>query len=129
MGAFAQYLESHGIKPEHLARISERIERAGDEDARTMAARAKARAEKKSYAELTLAKPASGRGVSLYKISEAMADRPLPKRVRAKLLRAVRKAAKGEAVEAKALFGDVARRKGLRRIADATKKAGQKKAG
>jgi hypothetical protein len=94
-----------------------------------MAARAKARAEKKSYAELTLAKPASGRGVSLYKISEAMADRPLPKRVRAKLLRAVRKAAKGEAVEAKALFGDVARRKGLRRIADATKKAGQKKAG
>ncbi len=127
MGAFAEFMQKHGIKPEALARVSARLERGAEADEAARTARAAARAEKKSYTELNIAKPASGRGVSLVKIKAAMADQPLPRRVRAKLLRAARKASKGEAVEAKELFGEVARKAGLRRISEATKKAGAKK--
>jgi len=129
MGAFAEFMEKHKIKPESLARVSDVLERGAEADAAARLARAKARADKKPYAELNIAKPTSGRGVSALKVREAMEDKPMPKRVRAKLLRAARKMSKGDNLAAKDLFGEVARKPGLRRVADAVKKAGAKKAG
>jgi hypothetical protein len=64
---------------------------------------------------LGLGKPRSGRGLSAQQLEAARADKPLSPRVRSKLVRAVNALlAKGgaAAVDAKALFGDVAARVG-----------------
>jgi len=123
MGSFAQFIEKSGIKAESLVRVSARLEHGAEADARARIARAAARREKKSYAELSLAKPASGRGVSALQIAHAMKDLPLPRRARQKLLRAVRLMSKNEGLDVKTLFGEIGVRAGLRRIEAAKKKA------
>ncbi|HEX8536582.1 MAG TPA: hypothetical protein VF664_03905, partial [Cystobacter sp.] len=69
----------------------------------------------KPYAELGIGKPKSGRGVSEQQVHAALEDKPLPPKVRGKLVRAVNAVLSkkgGSAVTFQALFGEVAAQKG-----------------
>jgi len=111
MGTLKTFVDSKGITEKHILAASNRIEAGGNEgralrNARVAKRRNKEVADKK-YAELNLAKPKSMRGLSLQQWHAAVADKPLPTRVRAKILRAVNAALatkKQAAVEMKALF-------------------------
>jgi hypothetical protein len=119
MGAFQQFLNEKQISTDTLLRLSRQLEAHSAEDRVLARKRAGKRREKdtqsKSYAELELGKPKSGRGISAQQVQAALGDQPLPPRVRGKLVRAVnavltRKG--GGAVDSKALFGDVPARRG-----------------
>ncbi|MFP2924658.1 hypothetical protein ACLESO_05460 [Pyxidicoccus sp. 3LG] len=119
MGAFQQFLNEKQIVPDTLLRLSRQLEAHGDADRLLARKRASKRREKdtqgKSYTELDLGKPKSGRGVSSQQLQAALGDQPLPPRVRGKLVRAVNAAlAKngGGTVAAHALFGEVKVRRG-----------------
>ncbi|MCP3161613.1 hypothetical protein [Myxococcus qinghaiensis] len=119
MGAFQQFLTEKQIASDTLLRLSRQLEAQADTDRALKRKRSDKRREKdtqgKSYAELSLPKPKSGRGVSKQQLQAALADLPLPRRVRGKLVRAVNAvlSKKGSgAVEPKALFGDAAVRTG-----------------
>jgi hypothetical protein len=108
MAPLAQVLQSNGIRPKALLRVSQQLEAATDEDAKLLAARA-AKREKKdgSYADAGIAKPHSGRGVSERSLAAALAGQAVPQRVRGKLLRAVNHvlaSKKKSAVDSRALF-------------------------
>ena len=125
MGAFQQFLDDKKISPAVLLRRSRQLETQTEEDRVLKRKRSARRREKdtqtKSYADLGLGKPRSGRGVSEQQLSALREDRPVSPRVRAKVVRAVNALltqAGGTAVDAKALFGDVAAR-----IGPTTKKA------
>ena len=125
MGTFQQFLNEQQISPDTLMRLSGQLEVQDEADRALARKRASKRREKdlqgKSYAELSLGKPKSGRGVSAQQLQAALGDQPLPPRVRGKLVRAVNAvlAKKGAAaVAATALFGAVPVRRG-----DAVKKA------
>lgn len=119
MGAFQQFLTEKQIAAETLLRLSRQLEAQDDTDRALKRKRSDKRRDKdtqgKSYSELALAKPKSGRGVSEQQLKAALADLPLPRRVRGKLVRAVNAvlSKKGSgAVEPTALFGDAAVRAG-----------------
>ncbi|NMO18433.1 hypothetical protein HPC49_11530 [Pyxidicoccus fallax] len=125
MGAFQQFLNEKQITPDTLLRLSRQLEAHGDTDRVLVRKRADKRRDKekqgKSYQELELGKPKSGRGVSTQQLQAALGDQPLPTRVRGKLVRAVNAVLTkkgGGAVDAAALFGAVPVRKG-----DSAKKA------
>ncbi len=125
MGAFQQFLTEKQITPDTLLRLSRQLEAHGDTDRVLVRKRADKRRDKekqgKSYQELELGKPKSGRGVSSQQLQAALGDQPLPTRVRGKLVRAVNAVLTkkgGGAVDAVALFGAVPVRKG-----DTAKKA------
>ena len=112
MGAFADFFASHGLDPQKVLRTSTRLESQSLEG-RTLSQRRadKRRTDKaKSYADAGIAKPPAGRGFSISHLKNAQADRPVPARVRSKVMRAVNaelKKAGKEPVGIKAIFGDV----------------------
>ncbi|MFP2905166.1 hypothetical protein ACLESD_08935 [Pyxidicoccus sp. 3LFB2] len=125
MGAFQQFLNEKKISSDTLLRLSQQLESQADADRVLARKRAGKRREKdtqgKSYAELKLDKPKSGRGISAQQLQAALGDQPLPPRVRGKLVRAVNAVLTkqgGGAVQAPALFGEVPVRRG-----DTAKKA------
>jgi hypothetical protein len=117
MGVFAEFLQRHGIETVRLQRRSDRVEATRPEDRALALRRAELREPGKTpdYVEAGLDKPRSGRGVGQGHVVAALEDRPLPRLVRAKLTRAVNSllAERDQPpVDATALFGDIARRKG-----------------
>ncbi len=123
------FIESKGITPKHVVITSRRLE-AKDETGRALLMkRAAKRRDKelatKKYAELEIGKPAtSGRGISEQTVALALADKPLARKARAKVFRAVNAilTKKGQpAADMKTIFGDVAMKKGA--SAKAEKKA------
>lgn len=119
MGTFQQFLEDQKLSPALLLRRSAQLEAQTAEDRVLERERSTRRRDKdsqqRSYAELGLGKPRSGRGLSEQQLAAAREDKPLSPRVRAKLVRAVNAllAKSGAAaVDARALFGDVAARVG-----------------
>ncbi len=119
MGTFKQFLDEKQLKPETLVRLSSQLEARAEDDRKLAKQRSDKRRDKekqgKPYAELGLGKPKSGRGVSVQQVTAALEDQPLPPKVRGKLVRAVNAvlSKKGaQPVDFKALFGDVAVRKG-----------------
>jgi hypothetical protein len=109
MGTLKTFIDSKGITPKAISVASRRIEAGGNEARSVQSARTKKRRLKdtKTYAELNLAKPKSDRALSENQITAAVNDKPLPKKVRAKVLRAVNAALatkKQAAVDMKALF-------------------------
>ncbi|ADO72938.1 hypothetical protein [Stigmatella aurantiaca] len=114
MGSFQQFLNDQKIDPRTLVRLSARLERHSDEDRLLEHKRWAKRRDKdtqgKSYAELGLGKPKSGRGVSDRQLHAALSDQPLPPRVRGKIVRAVNAllTQKGaQPIVPAALFGDI----------------------
>lgn len=121
MGAFQQFLTQKQLDTTALARFSAQLEAHTDADQALSQKRWAKRRDKdnqaKSYAELNIGKPKSGRGVSAQQLQAALADQPLPPRVRAKITRAVNAllAKKGaEPVASGALFGDIKPRAGAK---------------
>ncbi|MCP3101350.1 hypothetical protein LZ198_20970 [Myxococcus sp. K15C18031901] len=119
MGIFQQFLNEKHISEATVLRLSRQLEARGDEDRTLTRKRSSKRREKetqgKSYTELGLGKPRSGRGVSAQQLGAALADQPLPRRVRGKLVRAINAALArqgGGTADTQALFGGVAVRSG-----------------
>lgn len=111
------FIESKGITEKAIALASNRVEAGGNEARSAQSARTKKRRLKmeKSYVENNMPKPKSDRPLSASQISGALNDKPLPKKVRAKVLRAVNvvlAAKKQPAVDMKALFEGVAAKAG-----------------
>ncbi len=121
MGIFQQFLNDKQLDTRAISRVSARIEAHSDGDRllthKRWAKRRNKDTQGKSYAELGIDKPKSGRGVSEQQLLAALADRPLPPKVRGKIVRAVnalltRKG--GEPVAPAALFGDIKPRAGAK---------------
>lgn len=121
MGTFQQFLNDKQIDTVVIARLSSQLEAHSEED-RTLTQKrwAKRRdkdAQAKPYSELGLGKPKSGRGVSAQQLQAAIADQPLPPRVRGKIVRAVNALLSkkgGQTVTPADLFGDIKPRKGAK---------------
>jgi hypothetical protein len=121
MGTFQQFLSDKKIDLTALTRLSAQLEAHADEDRLLAQKRWAKRRDKenqaKPYSELGLGKPKSGRGVSLQQLQAALADQPLPPRVRGKIVRAVNALISkkgGEPVLPASLFGDIKPRSGLK---------------
>ncbi|MFN0063940.1 MAG: hypothetical protein ACKVPX_15645 [Myxococcaceae bacterium] len=111
MGTFKSFIEAQKLSVDAIAQTSSRLE-ASSGEGRALATKrhAKRRTEaQKSYADAGLAKPPTGRGISARHVQAAIADEPLPRKVRTKLVRAVAELAKkkgGEVTHA-LLFGEI----------------------
>lgn len=107
MGRFAEILKEHGVSPAKLAAASTRLESYAEAD---LALRTKRESKRRAkpeakYAAEGIAKPKSGRGISLKQIAAASADKPLSRPTRAKAVRALNHLLNGKAkLEAHALF-------------------------
>ncbi|MFY0568838.1 hypothetical protein ACN28E_34140 [Archangium lansingense] len=119
MGTFKQFLDEKQLKPETLVRLSNQLETRSEDDRKLAKQRSDKRRDKEKqtrpYAELSIGKPKSGRGVSVQQVTAALEDQPLPPKVRGKLVRAVNAVLSkkgGQPVDFKALFGEVPVRKG-----------------
>lgn len=119
MGMFQQFLSDKKIELTTLARRSSQLEAHAEEDRLLAQKRWAKRRDKenqpKSYQDLGLGKPKSGRGVSPQQLQAALADQPLPPRVRGKIVRAVNALvtqAGGAPVSPGELFGDIKPRSG-----------------
>jgi hypothetical protein len=119
MGTFKQFLNDQQLQPEALVRLSSQLEARAEDDRKLAKQRSDKRRDKenqtKPYAELGIGKPKSGRGVSVQQVNAALEDKPLPPKVRGKLVRAVNAVLGkkgGQQVDFKALFGEVPVRKG-----------------
>lgn len=94
MGTFESFLSSKKISIEELASASQRIEAHSKSSRAQLVKRAQKRRDKdaaaKSYADMGLAKPpTSGRAVTPALLHAAVAGRPLTRKSRGKILRAV----------------------------------------
>ncbi|MCY1045755.1 hypothetical protein OV208_30860 [Corallococcus sp. bb12-1] len=125
MGSFQQFLDDQKISPAVLLRRSRQLESQSAEDRVLKRKRSERRREKegqqKPSVEPGLGKPRSGRGLSEQQLTGAREDRPVPPRVRSKVVRAVNALLTkngGTPVDAKALFGEV-----TARVGPTTKKA------
>ena len=100
MGTFKSFIESKGIKADDLAGVSGSRERWGNDGRKLLTLRAKKRRsaedKDKKYAELNLAKPTAGRGVSLQQVEAAIAGKAQPRKVRSKLFKAVNEVLKAK---------------------------------
>jgi hypothetical protein len=100
MGTFQSFIQDKGIKPEDLVSVSFNRERLGNDGRKLLTLRAQKRRstenKDKKYAELNLAKPTAGRGVSLQQVTAAINGKPQPKKVRSKLFKAVNEVLKGK---------------------------------
>lgn len=119
MGTFKQFVEEKQISLEAVVRASRKLEAFAEGDRELLQKRAAKRRDKdrkdKPYTELGIGKPKNGRGASEQQWELALADKPLGRKARGKLLRAVnavlaRKG--GGSVDGKALFGEVPVRRG-----------------
>jgi hypothetical protein len=114
MGTFQQFLTQQQLDTRAVVRLSAQLEGHSDGDRLLEHKRWNKRRDKdsqgKSYAELGIGKPKSGRGASERQLQAALSDQPLSPRVRGKIVRAVnalltRKGA--SPVAPAALFGDI----------------------
>jgi hypothetical protein len=98
MGTFKTFIDSKGIKNEDLVAVSNSRERWGNDGRKLLAARTKKRrtAADKKYAELNLAKPTAGRGVSIHQVEAALEGKAQPRKVRSKLFKAVNEVLKAK---------------------------------
>lgn len=117
MGQFADFLNQKGLEPKQILLVSQRLECVRDEDRILMRRREARRRENpgKSYEELGIAKPRSGRPLRPGHIEAALADKPIPGPVRSKVVRAVNflLQKKGqEPVRAPDIFGNVPGKQG-----------------
>lgn len=119
MGTFQQFLTDKQLDTTAIARLSAQLEAHTDADRTLTHKRWAKRRDKdtqgKSYAELEIGKPKSGRGVSAQQLQAAMKDQPLTPRVRAKIVRAVNALLTkkgGQPVASAALFGEIKPRRG-----------------
>jgi hypothetical protein len=115
MGAFEDLLKSRSITMEQVLRKSKILERRSPKDRELATKRRAARAQKQGYDNPRIEKPRSGRPVTGKQFKDALADRPIARLQRQKLLRAVNailKARELETVDAEHLFRDVRRKKG-----------------
>jgi hypothetical protein len=117
MGTLKTFIDSKGITPKAIFVASRRVEAGGNEARTAQSARTKKRRLKldKPYAELNLVKPKSDRPLSDVQINSAVNDKPLPKKVRAKVLRAINallESKKQPAVDMKAIFEGTAAKPG-----------------
>ncbi|MDX2011257.1 MAG: hypothetical protein SFW67_13745 [Myxococcaceae bacterium] len=112
MGTLKSFLESKKISAKQVHTTSKRIETLDAGSRTLLVKRVAKRADKetaaKKYEELNLAKPAQlGRGVSEKQVVAAIDEKPVARKVRTKILRAVNTiltAKKETAVDMKALF-------------------------
>jgi hypothetical protein len=119
MGTFQKFLNEKKIDSTAIVRRSAQLEARGEEDRALALKRSAKRRDKdtqaKPYAELGIGKPKSGRGVSAQQLQTALADQPLPPRVRGKIVRAVNALLQqkgAEPVLPAALLGDSKPRQG-----------------
>jgi len=131
MSTLKTFIDGQGIKPENIAITSRRIEAFKENDwlLRDQRAAKRRNEPEKKYAELNLAKPAPGRGVSDKAVGIALEGKPVARKVRAKILRAVNTILthkKQTAVDMKALFEGAEMRKG-KTIEKKTAEGGKKK--
>ncbi|HLT30228.1 MAG TPA: hypothetical protein VK013_09290 [Myxococcaceae bacterium] len=117
MGTFSDFVSSNNLDATALQRLSSRLEARSSDDQALLVKRAAKRrtAKDKTYEESGLAKPKSGRPFSTNHWGNALKDRPIPARVRSKMLKAINasltKQGK-EAVDMKTVFGEVPAVKG-----------------
>jgi hypothetical protein len=112
MGTLKNFLESKQISPRQVHTTSKRIETWDAESRTLLVKRVAKRADKeraaKKYDELNLAKPKQmGRGVTEKQVQAAIEDKPVARKVRSKILRAVNTlltSKKESAVDMKTLF-------------------------
>ena len=121
MGSFQQFLNDKQIDTKAITRLSAQLEAHSEADVALVRKRWAKRRDKdtqgKSYTELGIAKPRSGRGVSEQQLRAAIAEQPLPPRVRGKIVRAVNALLGkkgGESVTHATLFGDIKPRQGAK---------------
>jgi hypothetical protein len=120
MGTFKSFIDSKGIKGEELVGVSNSRERWGNDGRKLLSARAKKRrvadTKDEKYAELNLAKPTAGRGISIHQVEAAVAGKPQPRKVRSKLFKAVNEVLKAkkqpEITDFKQLFEGAELKKG-----------------
>lgn len=117
MSTLKTFLDEKKITPKHIAVTSNRLEAFNPGDDLLLSKRKAKRINEpdKKYAELNLAKPQSGRGVSEKAVGIALAGKPVTRKTRAKILKAVNTiltTKKQAAVEMKALFEGAEVRKG-----------------
>lgn len=129
MGTLKEFFGSKSIQTKSVVIASRRVENGGNEARAVLNGRAKKRRTKneKSYAELGLAKPKTGRGVSAGAVESALADKPVSRKARTKIFRAVNAilaTKKQPAVEWAALWANSTARAGKKPV---DKKAAAKK--
>ena len=117
MGTFSAFLEEKKITPPMIARVSARLEEGGKEGRASLEQRRVKRRKEptKSYADASLAKPPSGRGITVKQIQAAMKDVQLTRKARTKIMRAVGAILSkkgGGQIDHKTLFGEIAGKKG-----------------
>lgn len=118
MGALTDALNQHGIKPDAVTATSNKLETHTEESYALLQKRRVKRSAQPdvTYDKAGIAKPgASGRGITPLQLQAALADKPIPRKVRAKVVAAVNALLKEKgkpAVDTKALFGAVGRRAG-----------------
>lgn len=117
MSTLQKFFEEKKLSAKHVAIASRRIEafKEGDDALRSKRAAKRRNEPDKKYAELNLAKPNLGRGVSEKAVAVAVAGKPVARKVRSKILRAVNTilaSKKQPAVDMKALFEGAELRKG-----------------
>jgi hypothetical protein len=126
MGRLAEVMKEHSLTTAARVRASDGLEGHQEADTRLKERRLRKRQTKPdgTYAAENLAKPRSGRGVSAKQAAAALEDRPLPRKVRSKVTRALNTllAKKGQAaLETAALFAGVPARVSAKK--DAVKKS------
>jgi hypothetical protein len=131
MGTFKSFIDSKGIKNEDLVGVSNSREAWGNDGrkllAKRVAKRRSAENKDKKYAELNLAKPTAGRGVSPHQVEAAVAGKSQPRKVRSKRFKAVNEVLKAkkqaEITDFKLLFEGAELKKGKGpKVASADKK-------
>jgi len=119
MGTLQAFIHSKGILPDSIVAVSRKLEATTLKDRKLLSQRAAKRRGKdsasKPYAELNIAKPHSGRGLSAAAVAAALNEQALTVRQRGKMLRAVNallEKKKEAAVDMKTLFGDTPKKEG-----------------
>jgi sulfur carrier protein ThiS len=117
MGAFADLLKQHNISSPQLVAKSNEVEALQPEDfvLKTKRADKRSNTPDQTYEKLGVAKPRTGRGITAKQVAAASEDKPIPRRARAKALRAINamlKAKGKDAVDVKAAFAKVESRRG-----------------
>jgi len=119
MGTLKDFIHSKGIVPDSIVATSQKLEAPQPQDRKLLAQRVAKRKGKetasKPYAELNIAKPRSGRGLSAATVALALNEQALTARQRSKMLKAVNallEKKKEAAVDMKTLFGDTPKKEG-----------------
>lgn len=109
MAKFAEVLKSLAADAKAVAEVSRKLERHNAKDHELVRQRRRVAVAGKKLSEANIAKPRTGRGLTVKAVELAVTGATQPRRVRAKLLRAVNAIAKHKkknAVTAVELFGE-----------------------